>query len=239
MPSGMRAASRPWSSVSSTSLAALAIALSCSGRDAPTDPRDDAAAHGPAGRDDRGPSPALRGVLAAKELARDSAQDSAQDRTPIDQMQLVLDGFCALKRDVARPPEAQRQVRAIHYCAELNPDFMQCAVFDGADAGAHLMGVEYVVSEALFSSLPVEERQYWHSHLGEVDSGILIAPDVPRAAHDQLMSQLRATYGKIWRTWDTHRDILPFGEPSLMWAIPPGKIGPATRAAMQARREHE
>lgn len=227
----MRATKSLWSIASSVVLGALAIVLSCSGRDTPVVGRDGAAAYGPARRDERGPSPALRS------LQEEAA--GAQDRTPLDQLRLALDSFVVLKRDVARPPEAQQQVRTFHYCAELNPDFMQCALFDGADAGAHLTGVEYVISEALYATLPVEERQYWHAHLGEIDSGILIAPGVPRTAHDQLMTQLRGTFGKTWHTWDTHRDILPFGEPSLMWSIPPGKIGPATRAAMQDRRSQE
>jgi hypothetical protein len=226
----MRSASKLWSMASSLVLGALAVVLSC-GRDAPTAGRDGAAARGPARRDDRGPSPALRGLQ--------GAEAGAQDRTPVAQLQLVLDGFAALKRDVARLPEEQQQVRTLHYCAELNPDFMQCVIFDGDDADAHLTGVEYVISGALYATLPVEERQYWHAHLGEVDSGILIAPGIARPAHDQLMTQLRGTYGKTWRAWDTHRDILPFGDPALMWAIPPGKIGGTTRAAMQARRESQ
>lgn len=227
MPFGMRSASKLWSTASSLVLGALAVVLSC-GREAPTGARDGAAARGPARRDDRGPSPALLGLR--------SGEAGAQDRTPVDQLQLVLDDFAVLKRDVARPPEAQQQVRTFHYCAELNPDFMQCALFDGPDAGAHLTGVEYVISEALFATLPVEERQYWHAHLGEVDSGIVIAPGIAQDAHDRLMTQLRGTFGKTWRAWDTHRDILPFGDPALMWAIPPGKIAATTRAAMQARR---
>jgi hypothetical protein len=230
MPFGMRSASLLWSTASSLVLGALAVVLSC-GREGPAEVRDGAAARGPARRDDRGPSPALRSLQ--------DADAGAQDRTPVDQLQLVLDGFAALKRDIPRLPEEQQQARTFHYCAELNPDFMQCVIFDGSDAGAHLTGVEYVISEALYATLPVEERQYWHAHLGEVDSGILIAPGIAQAAHDRLMTQLRGTYGKTWRAWDTRRDILPFGDPALMWAIPPGKIGATTRAAMQARRESQ
>jgi hypothetical protein len=222
----MRSASILWSTLSCLSLGALAVALAC-GRDVPTGGRDGAAAFGPARRDDRGPSPALRRL-------HDDIE--AQDRTPVDQLRLVLDGFSTLKRDVARPPEVQQQARTLRYCAELNPDFMQCVIFDGPDADAHLTGVEYVISAALHATLPVEERQYWHAHLGEADSGMMVAPGIPHDAHDELMTHLRGTYGKTWRTWDTRRDILPFGDPTLMWAIPPGKIGPVTRAVMQARR---
>jgi hypothetical protein len=190
--------------------------------------RSGAAARGPARRDDRSRSPALR------DLEANSA--ASQDRTPVEQFVLVLDGYTNAKRDVARVPEAIRQRRQLFYCAPLNVEFSQCLLFDGADAGAHLTGIEYVISADLYKTLPQVERQYWHAHIGEVDSGILIAPGVDDAAHRALMGELRTTYGKAWRTWDTHHDTLPLGEPTLMWSIAPGKLDPQVRTEMRGRR---
>jgi hypothetical protein len=34
-------------------------------------------------------------------------------------------------------------------------------------------GIEYVITEKLFETLPMEERRYWHSHKHEVESGML------------------------------------------------------------------
>jgi hypothetical protein len=36
-----------------------------------------------------------------------------------------------------------------------------------------MTGIEYVITEKLFETLPMEERRYWHSHKHEVESGML------------------------------------------------------------------
>jgi hypothetical protein len=36
-----------------------------------------------------------------------------------------------------------------------------------------MIGIEYVITEKLFETLPMEERRYWHSHKHEVESGML------------------------------------------------------------------
>lgn len=185
--------------------------------------RTGAAVHGPARRDDTTPP------------VETSAKDPSP-RAPIDQLVLVLDVYVHAKRDIARGPDDSRQRRVLFYCAMHNRDFMQCAVFDGVDAGAHLIGVEYMISADLYRTLPHAERQYWHSHVGMVDSGILIAPGLDEAAHRALMRDLRVTYGKSWRTWDTENDALPLGEPTLMWSVTPNRLDPAIRTEMRARR---
>jgi predicted small lipoprotein YifL len=209
-------------------LLALAAVLAC-GDDGPMAPpgRDGAAAHGPARRDERDRSPEAR--------AHEAGAAILQDTTPVEQLQLVLDGFHGVKREVVRPPDAQRQQRAFYYCDRRSADFYQCAVFDGDDVGAHLVGVEYVVSAALYATLPAVERQYWHPHAGEIDSGLLVAPGLPPALAEPLLQDLRATYGKTWLLWDSVDDALPFGEPALGWTIPASKISPRTRAALLAR----
>jgi hypothetical protein len=36
-----------------------------------------------------------------------------------------------------------------------------------------MIGIEYVIAEKLFETLPMEERRFWHSHKHEVESGML------------------------------------------------------------------
>src|SRR5690606_11037064 len=65
--------------------------------------------------------------------------------------------------------------------------------------------------------LPEEEKKLWHSHVYEVKSGTLIAPDIPEAAEYELMKKLINTYGKIIHTWHTDQNrTLPVGAPMLM-----------------------
>jgi hypothetical protein len=79
------------------------------------------------------------------------------------------------------------------------------------------MGVEYIVSERLFNTLPETEKALWHSHVHEVKSGQLIAPGIPEVAEHELMEEIANTYGKTWHTWHTdQRQELPLGTPMLM-----------------------
>ena len=52
----------------------------------------------------------------------------------------------------------------------LNADVLQCVVYDSPKENARLIGVEYIISEALFGQLPAEEKQLWPSHRYEVVS---------------------------------------------------------------------
>lgn len=99
------------------------------------------------------------------------------------------------------------------------------ALFDGNTPDANLIGVEYIVSEAVFDGLPEDEKAYWHPHNYEILTGSLIAPGLPAVAETALMKRLLNSYGKTWHTWHTGRHdlggghTLPLGEPMLMWSF--------------------
>jgi hypothetical protein len=136
-----------------------------------------------------------------------------QPKTPLEAMNLYLDGFHRHSAD------GEHQMEAHHYCAQLNEDVIQCAIFDGNTRDARLIGVEYIVSERLFETFPAEEKKLWHSHRYEVSSGTLVAPNLPISAEHELMKKVVNTYGKTWHTWQSGRDELPFGIPALMMAF--------------------
>ena len=52
---------------------------------------------------------------------------------------------------------------------------MQAVIYDGNTRDARLMGVEYIISERLFNTLPPEEKKLWHSHQYEVASSLRAA----------------------------------------------------------------
>ena len=135
-----------------------------------------------------------------------------QDKTPLAKLNSYLDGFHFYSGNM------QGQMEAHHYCEMINEDLTQCVIFDGNGDSARIMGVEYIVSEKLFTGLPEDEKKLWHSHQHEVKSGTLIAPGIPQAAEHELMEKLVATYGKTWHTWHTDNpaNTLPLGHPMLM-----------------------
>ncbi|KDQ60748.1 hypothetical protein JAAARDRAFT_31721 [Jaapia argillacea MUCL 33604] len=119
-----------------------------------------------------------------------------------------------------------RHVEAHHYCTHLSEDLHQCVIYDSDEPNARLIGIEYILTEKIFKTLPDDEKKYWHSHKFEVESGVLqlqLKAAVPGfasdAAEQPAMLELQQTYGKTIHTWaiDVTPD-LPLGPPNLMMA---------------------
>ncbi|MBC7541361.1 MAG: DUF1264 domain-containing protein [Candidatus Sericytochromatia bacterium] len=177
-------------------------------------------------------------VASAHIQRQGTGMQPSQDLTPVAQLQLYVDGYHNYKSQAALPGDQQHQMRVAHYCQQVNADVIQCAVYDGNGKGAHLIGIEYIVSDPVYRKLPATEKDSWHPHDGEVDTAMLIAPGIPDPAHKALMAKIRSTHGKTWHVWDTHKDALPVGSPSLMWAITPEQMNAETKRSMAARQKN-
>ena len=88
----------------------------------------------------------------AEESARTKALDAGaallQDKRPIEALNAYLNGFHFYNGNL------RGQMEAHHYCSMLNEEVTQCVIYDGSAANAKIMGIEYVVSERLFRTLP-------------------------------------------------------------------------------------
>jgi hypothetical protein len=168
-------------------------------------------------------------AASAKTQVLEAGAAALQDKPPIDAINAYLDGFHFYSGRI------DGQMEAHHYCTILNEEVIQCVIYDGNVKQAKLMGVEYIVSERLFKSLPEAEKPLWHSHVHEVKSGQLVAPGIPQVAEKELMKKLVGTYGKTWHTW--HTDLnkeLPLGVPQLMMGF---TADGQANAAMVAERD--
>lgn len=164
-------------------------------------------------RDQPKVSPPGDSSSAKSDTSKTSAAASTQ-RSPLSGMEMYLVGFHPMKDD------PKLQVEAHHYCRQMNEDFAQCAIFDSNTDKANLTGIEYIISEKVFASLPENERRYWHPHNGEILSGQLVAPGMPEPAEKELMKKKINSYGKTWHVWMTDRgDKLPLGDPMLAWSF--------------------
>lgn len=113
-----------------------------------------------------------------------------------------------------------QQVEAHHFCAHQNEEMRQCLIYDGPEADAKLIGLEYIVSENLFMTLPEAEKPLWHSHEFEVKSGVLFMPRMPGVVERQDLEKVCKTYGKTIHFWQVDRgDNLPLGIPQIMMAL--------------------
>src|SRR3954451_2347327 len=154
----------------------------------------------------------------AKTKVLESAADLIQSKGPVSKISLYLDGFHAAKED------PKMQMEAHHYCNQVNEDFAQCILFDGNNADARMMGIEYIISAKLYDTLPAGEKAYWHPHNFEVLSGQLRLPGVPELAEKEALKSKINSYGKTWHTWMTgmygqKNDDLPLGPARLQWSF--------------------
>lgn len=141
-----------------------------------------------------------------------------QGDAPMGGFDIYLVGFHPIK------DEPEKQMEAHHFCNQVNEDFAQCVLFDGNTGDANLNGIEYIVSERLFETLPAAERPYWHPHNAEILSGQLMAPGLPDVAEHSLMKSKMNSYGKTWHVWNTGHhgmapDELPLGPAMLAWSF--------------------
>lgn len=98
-------------------------------------------------------------------------------------------------------------------------------------------GVEYVVSDRIFETLPSEEQKLWHSHAYEIKSGLWVSPGVPEMLQKPELREMAKTYGKFWCTWQVDRgDRLPMGVPALMMS-PQGVNSGSVRADLVKSRD--
>ena len=157
--------------------------------------------------------------------------DQFQREGPLGAIHAHLCGFHFYSGDM------KRAVRVEHYCSHLSADVFQCVVYDSSAPTARLIGVEYIISEALFLQLPPEEKKLWHSHRYEVMSGLLTATGLSDAAEKELMTEFVSTYGKTWTLWQVDRgDQLPLGLPKLMMGFTAdGQLDPK----LVSERDHE
>lgn len=150
--------------------------------------------------------------------ALEAGAKALQSSRPLAPMDIHLLGLHPLKDDPSR------QMLVHHFCRQVNEDFAQCVLFDGDGPQANLNGIEYIVSEKIFETMPAAERPYWHPHNYEILSGQLAAPGLPAAAEEALMRGKMNSYGKTWHVWHTGHagapgDQLPFGPAVLGWSL--------------------
>jgi hypothetical protein len=148
----------------------------------------------------------------------ESGASVLQAKAPVEKFAMYLNGFHVSKDDPTM------QMEAHHYCNQANEDFAQCVLFDGNTTEARMVGIEYIISEQLYTTLPAEEKAYWHPHNYEILSGQLRLPGLPDVAEKEALKGKMNSYGKTWHTWMTgmhnHKaDPLPFGPAHLQWSF--------------------
>ncbi|KAK3165333.1 hypothetical protein QOZ80_1AG0031900 [Eleusine coracana subsp. coracana] len=117
----------------------------------------------------------------------DMGAQLVQALKPVKQMKQHACSFALYSRDPGR------QLEVHHFVSRLNQDVLQCGVYDSDKPSARLIGVEYIVSDAIFETLPPDEQRLWHSHAYEVKAGLWTDVGVPEALQRSEMAGLAKT----------------------------------------------
>ncbi len=164
----------------------------------------------------------LTGALVGSIVARGPVPALAQKegheagiKAPVAEVLHCPLAFAGVHLQKDQPSNAQV---AYHYCKPLNDDVNQCLLYDGTGPDARLIGVEYLVSDAVYRSMPEEERGYWHDHKHEVDARLIRSLTQSGAEEDATLAKVRTLWGKVYHTWVAGKTY-PEGPPKLFWSV--------------------
>ncbi len=112
----------------------------------------------------------------------------------------------------------ERSQVAYHFCKPVNGELNQCVLYDGTGPDAKLIGIEYLVTDAVHQKMPAEEKQYWHDHKYEVDAGYIRSLTQMGDDEKQTLAVVRTLWGKVYHTWASGTDY-PRGPARLYWSV--------------------
>ena len=76
-------------------------------------------------------------------------------------------------------------------------------------------GIEFVIPNSTYKTLPEEEKRYWHYHLTELPKVKATTPDMTSEEAAKVKPVLDETYGKVVYVWQLG-DLLPIGQPKAI-----------------------
>jgi hypothetical protein len=103
-------------------------------------------------------------------------------------------------------------LRVEHFCKPHDRIMMVCQLYDSNSANATLIGIEYIITQEQYDSLPNREKPYWHAHREEL-SPQRADPRMPELSPEQAqaeMAKLHPTWGKVIITWIPSDDLPSF-----------------------------
>lgn len=107
---------------------------------------------------------------------------------------------------------------AYHFCKPVSADLNQCVLYDGTGPDARLIGVEYLVSDTVYRSMPDDEKALWHDHKFEVDTGLLKSLSQTGETEKKTLAHVRTMWGKVYHTW-VDGTTYPRGPTKLFWSV--------------------
>ncbi|HEX7033360.1 MAG TPA: DUF1264 domain-containing protein [Nitrososphaera sp.] len=165
--------------------------------------------------------------ITSSSTANDTATIASMSDKPVDGYD-APQGHINAVRHIFNDPA----LRVEHFCKPSDKIVLVCQLYDGASANATLIGVEYIITQERYDSLPDREKPYWHAHRVELrpDRADPMMPELsPEEARAQ-MAKLMPTWGKVVITWNPD-DELPSFPPQVQLVDHPFMINATVPSA--------
>jgi hypothetical protein len=103
-------------------------------------------------------------------------------------------------------------LRVEHFCKPHDSIMMVCQLYDSNSANATLIGIEYMITQEQYDSLPNREKPYWHAHKEELrpERADPMMPELSPEQAQAEMAKMFPTWGKVIITWIPSDDLPSF-----------------------------
>jgi hypothetical protein len=132
---------------------------------------------------------------------------NATTAKPVDGYNLPQGHLNAVRHNFDDP-----SLRVEHFCKPHDRVMMICQLYDSNSANATLIGIEYIITQEQYDSLPNREKPYWHAHREELRPE-RADPRMPELSPEQAqaeMAKMLSTWGKVIITWIPSDDLPSF-----------------------------
>jgi Protein of unknown function (DUF1264) len=148
-----------------------------------------------------------QGMNATMNATTNTTGTAANVTKPVDGYNLPIGHLNAVRHIFDDP-----SLRVEHFCKPHDRIMMVCQLYDSNSANATLIGIEYIITQEQYDSLPNREKPYWHAHREEF-SPTRADPRMPELSPDQAraeMAKMLSTWGKVIITWVPNDDMPSF-----------------------------
>jgi len=103
-------------------------------------------------------------------------------------------------------------LRVEHFCKPHDRVMMVCQLYDSNSVNATLIGIEYIITQEQYDSLPNREKPYWHAHREELrpERADPMMPELSPEQAQAEMAKMLPTWGKVIITWIPSDDLPSF-----------------------------
>lgn len=148
--------------------------------------------------------PILNTAIAQQQGMMTNATAAAK---PVDGYNLPQGHLNAVRHNFDDP-----SLRVEHFCKPHDSIMMVCQLYDSNSANATLIGIEYMITQEQYDSLPNREKPYWHAHREELrpERADPMMPELSPEQAQAEMAKMFPTWGKVIITWIPSDDLPSF-----------------------------